>query len=44
MKLRVTLNWTQWYFGVWWWPIRKDLAIGLCFGPLQLQLVRRDYE
>lgn len=44
MKPRVTLVWTQWFLGIWWWPVPKDLALGVCLGPLQLQLVRRSFD
>lgn len=30
------LMWTQWYFGVWWWPVEKDRAVGFNLGPLHL--------
>lgn len=41
---RVTLVWTQWYFGVWWWPVRNDRAAGLCIGPVQFQWLERDHR
>jgi hypothetical protein len=34
MKFDVRLTWTQWYLGVWWWPIKKDRAFGVNIGPL----------
>lgn len=41
---RVTCTWTQWYFGVWWWPVKGDRALGLCFGPVQLQWLEEDHN
>jgi hypothetical protein len=42
MKVRVRVIWTQWYLGVWWWPVRKDLAFGLLLGPLSFTWTRKD--
>lgn len=37
---RVQVIWTQWLVGVWWWPVRKDLAAGLRLGPLDITWAR----
>lgn len=37
---RVRVIWTQWYFGVWWWPVRKDLAWGVLLGPMSVTWLR----
>jgi hypothetical protein len=42
MKLHVRVTWTEWSFGIWWWPIRKDLAFGLLFGPVSFTWTRRE--
>jgi hypothetical protein len=36
MHVTVKVIWTQWRVGIWWWPIRKDLAFGLEVGPLHV--------
>lgn len=30
------VNWTQWYVGVWWWPVERNRAFGINLGPLHL--------
>ena len=36
MRFHVRVIWTQWRVGVWWWPVKKDLAFGIEFGPVHL--------
>lgn len=40
---RITVIWTQWYVGFWWWPVRKDQAIGVELGPLAVTWHRYPY-
>lgn len=41
MTFRLQVAWTQWYFGFWWWPVKKDLAFGVNLGPVSATWVRR---
>jgi hypothetical protein len=45
MKFKLKVIWTQWYFGLWWWPVKKDRAFGLNFGPVHFIWTRdSDYS
>ena len=39
-RLRFRLTWTQWFIGVWWWPVPKDLAFGVFLGPFSITWTR----
>lgn len=41
VRFRARITWTQWYVGLWWWPVREDLALGVNLGPLSLTWSRR---
>jgi len=30
----VSVVWTNWYVGFWFWPVSKDLTFGVNFGPV----------
>ena len=40
-KFTIGLMWTQWYIGVWWHPVRKDLSLGVNLGPLYMHWERK---
>lgn len=40
MKWHAGIIWRQWLFGIWWWPVKKDLAFGLQIGPLHIYRLR----
>lgn len=40
MKCKATIIWYQWYFGIWWWPVKKALAFGINLGPVHIHWER----
>lgn len=41
MRFYIRIIRTQWFFGVWWWPVPKDRAFGVCLGPVHLTWTRQ---
>jgi len=41
--IRLRIVWTNWLFGLRFWPVRKDLAVGVDLGPLKI-IWTRDRE
>jgi hypothetical protein len=43
MKLTIRVTWTEWFFGIWWWPIKKDRTVGIILGPVSFTWTRKDW-
>lgn len=44
-KFTVRVIWTQWSIGLWWWPVKKDLAMGVQFGPVHvIWTIDKEYD
>lgn len=43
MKFCFKVVWTEWYLGLWWWPVKKDRTIGICIGPMHFIWTHNPY-